>query len=187
MGADKLLLPWKQRTVIDVVLSVWRASQVDRIVVVVSPSDDQLARLVRTTGVDVVVPSAPPADMKSSVAIGLEHARRLFHPQPSDRWLLAPADMPTLQTASIDSVLFFSRGVDAATIVAPSFGGRRGHPISLPWALADEVHQLSADEGINRLVARHRVVELPLEDPGIREDLDTPADYQRLLSRDDAP
>jgi CTP:molybdopterin cytidylyltransferase MocA len=50
----------------------------------------------------------------------------------------------------------------------------------LPFALADEVAALGADEGINALLNRVPVVEVECPDTSIHEDLDNPDDYRRL-------
>ncbi len=59
---------------------------------------------------------------------------------------------------------------------------RPGHPVSLPWAFVPQVFELAADEGINRIVARHPVFHLDLPTEAALSDIDTPADYRRLCS-----
>ena len=60
-------------------------------------------------------------------------------------------------------------------------GGRRGHPIALPWSVAREVRGLPEGVGINALVALQtgRVVEFAVDDPAAVEDMDTPQDYEK--------
>lgn len=179
MGRPKLLLPWRGQTVIEHVLQAWMRSRVQHVVVTVHPDDEALAELCRRCGARVVVPAQPPPDMKTSVWLALQEARRALAPQPHDAWLLAPADMPSLQTATVDRLLAAYRPGDLR-IVAPVWAGRRGHPIVLPLALADEVAALKADEGINALLGRVPVVEVDCPEMSIHEDLDTPDDYRRL-------
>jgi molybdenum cofactor cytidylyltransferase len=183
MGRPKLLLPWQGRTVWEHVLDAWKGSTHElRIVAVVHPEDVAIADLARKAGVDVVVPGSPPEDMKASVRLGLAHHRAKYSPVDSDAWVVAPSDMPRLRPAVIDAVLSaYNPAVGA--IVVPEHAGRRGHPVLFPWKLAGEVDALGADEGLNRIVARHEVVRLPLVDAAILEDLDTPEDYQALESR----
>ena len=96
--------------------------------------------------------------------------------------------MPTLTTAVIDLLIdAYQANGDAEgsdrTIWAPVSGGRRGHPVLLPWALACEVDKLAADEGLNTLVARFPVEQVEVDGGAILDDLDTPEDYDRLQSR----
>jgi molybdenum cofactor cytidylyltransferase len=142
--------------------------------------------------------------MKISVRIALSHIERQFQPKPTDAWLLAPADMPTLTSDAIDHLLAayaaslaVSSGSEtsfgepiipstktAPTIWAPVSGGRRGHPVLFPWSLAGEVQQLGANEGLNVLLARYPVHPVEADARSILEDLDTPDDYERLRRRD---
>ena len=153
-----------------------RATQV---VVIVRRDDAELQRVCRRwPTVQLVVPERDPADMKRSVQLGLEHLATHHRPQPSDRWMLAPADLPTLCPQLIDQVIEASRDTDF--IVVPRFGPRRGHPVSLPWRLVPDVVALSSDEGINQLVENHPVQWLDLPVAEYPDDIDTPADYAKL-------
>jgi molybdenum cofactor cytidylyltransferase len=119
--------------------------------------------------------------MKDSVAAGLAYVAEQFSPTDRDAWLLAPADMPLLSRDVIDQVVAeHSAQAEAPTILAPSHGGKRGHPVLFPWPLAAEVAQLAHDEGVNTIVQRRKVRELACDDAGVLADLDTPEDYRRL-------
>ncbi len=188
MGSPKLLLPWKGRTVFEHVLETWQSSQVESVVVVIHPTDTQLAAMARSIGAHVVVPSTPPPDMKSSVQHGLGFCRDHFKPQPEDAWLLAPADMPAFTVETINHLLDQFAALppmDDRPILVPSYGGKQGHPVIFPWAVAVEVDALASDEGINALTARHQPIEVPVADDGILSDLDIPDDYTRLHNRYD--
>jgi len=181
MGTPKLLLPCRGRLVLETVLDVWSASRAAPVILVVHPADQELAEVGRRSGADVVAPAIPPADMKASVLAGLERIRQQHEPTAADRWLVAPADMPWLTTAAIDAVV--TRGAQAPDqIVIPTYQGRRGHPVSFPWPRAREVALLAASAGLNALVAGGPVSEIEISEPGILADLDTPEDYERLLS-----
>lgn len=184
MGSrHKLLLPWGDTTVIDRVLDVWFASRIDRVILVSRPDDRALHDLLRRrTDVELVVPDVAPADMKRSVRIGLDHLAA-SNPVALDRWLIAPADMPTLRSDLINRVIDESREIEA--IVVPRFGQRRGHPVSFPWSLAEQMDRLGADEGINRLLDWNPLHWLELAAEQFPDDLDTEDDYQRLRRASD--
>ena len=189
MGRPKLLLPWGNTTIIEHVIGVWRASRVDRIVMVVHPLDEALADLGSRSGTEVVRPAAAPPEMKDSVVLALAAAAQ-YAPTDTDAWLLAPADMPGLTAASIDRVIeahadAVARNA-AATIIAASWQGRRGHPVLFPWSLAAEVPRLAANEGLNALVNRHRIELVETGPDAVADDLDTPEDYERLRVRFDS-
>jgi molybdenum cofactor cytidylyltransferase len=186
MGQDKLLLPWEDSTVIETVIAAWRASSVSEVILVTRSDNQELARRCRAAGVIVVIPEVPPAEMKTSVQIGLSEVAKRFSPEDDDVWLLAPGDMPRLTACQIDAVLeqhemnLPLQGSPKTRIVVPTCGSQRGHPVLFPWPLAAEIGQLDRNEGVNAIVRRHDVQEIAFADAGILHDLDTPADYQRL-------
>ena len=179
MGHPKLLLPWRDSTVLQCVLAVWKASDVCATVLVVRPEDTQLAEIGRHMDVDVVVPEVAPSEMKLSVQVALDYIGRRYRPVDADTWLLCPADVPNVTQQTIRKVLTL-RADSAADIVVPVFGGCRGHPVAFSWRLARDVEHFGAAEGVNALLNRHVVTCCEINDPAILEDLDTPEDYERL-------
>lgn len=182
MGRPKLMLPWEGKAVIEHVLTAWQQAAVDDVVVVAHPEAVDVQQMCEKFGATVVVPPTAPAEMKDSVQIGLQYVARQHAPAGDSLWLLAPADMPRLSADVIKRVIA-AAGEHPGAIVIPTHQGQSGHPAAFPWPMAREVEHLSADEGINALLTRHRVVRLDCEDPTITEDLDTPQDYQRLRNR----
>jgi molybdenum cofactor cytidylyltransferase len=188
MGAPKLLLPWGETTLIERVLGAWRASRVDQIAVVVHPNDQELIERCQGERVTVVRPVVPPPEMKDSVAAALRHIEAARPPGPDDCWLLAPADLPNLSTATIDRLLvaYHAQPKASRVILVPvhndQHGGRRGHPVLFPWPLASEVFALAAAEGVNQLLRRHAVLEVACGAEAIGEDVDTLEDYRRMAS-----
>jgi molybdenum cofactor cytidylyltransferase len=179
MGRAKLLLPWREGKIIDHVLDAWSASRVDHVVVVARADDVDLLEAIRRHDVDVALADPPPEEMKDSVAIGLDFARRLYSPRDADVWLLAPADMPRLNSAVIDRLLA-EHDPNDPQILVPRSGEKSGHPVLFPWPLAGEVARLAANEGINVLRQRFPWRAVAIDDSAVFADLDTPEDYRRL-------
>ena len=175
----KLLLVWNQRRVIDHVLRAWTNSFVKRVVVVVRKTDHQLQEACQPYPLlDVVIPETDPEDMKRSIGWGLQHIAESYQPVESDRWLVAPADLPTLSRELINQII--DVGADTDAIVVPRFGDRPGHPVSFPWRMADDVFALEPGQGINRIVQSGQVQWLELPAAERPADIDTPEDFQRL-------
>jgi molybdenum cofactor cytidylyltransferase len=182
MGQPKLLLPWGEKNVIKTVIGAWQASRVERVLVVVHPADQSLAKCCRAAGVEVVVPDVPPPDMRASLCAGLKAIDRGLSPAATDVFLVAPADMPDLSPTVID-LLLTTHQPEQPAILIPTHAGKHGHPVLLPWGLSQAVWQLPETSGLNALFSQHEVREVGCSAAGVPEDLDTPNDYERLRQK----
>ena len=64
------------------------------------------------------------------------------------------------------------------SMVAPAFGGRRGHPVGFSQHWGDKLQTLGGDDGARSLIAEHadELVLLDTVDAGVLEDVDHPDD-----------
>lgn len=186
MGRPKLILPIAGTTVIARVVSALRQGGADPVVVITPPRDAPGAGILIDealgAGAVVVVADERPSDMRASFALGLARLAGGGDPEPSTV-LLAPADSPGLTVDLVARVLNCAREHPRAIII-PTFEGRRGHPVALPWALCLEERELPPGAGLNALVKLHAadVLEVAVAEAGTVADLDTPEDYERWLS-----
>ena len=102
-------------------------------------------------------------------------------PTPCDGWVLVPADHPTLNPLLVRD-LIAAWSACPSQIVVPVYDGQRGHPTIFPWSLAEEVVRLPRDQGLNQILRSDpdRVREVPVSDPRVLDDLDTPEELLRL-------
>lgn len=180
MGTDKLLLPWQDSTILETVITAWQRSQVDHIFVVVPQDRDDLQRVLQSLPVQVIAADPRPSDMKGSIQLGLQEITSRFAPTHHDVWLVAPADIPTLSTQTIDLVLQEAER-NPGHIVVPRHSEKRGHPVLLPWQFAAKTHALPNDHGLNALLSTSTVLPVDVEQIGC--DIDTPEDYLKLRER----
>jgi molybdenum cofactor cytidylyltransferase len=181
MGRPKLLLKLGPDTVIGHLIIALRQGGVNRVVVTAPPADaaegPAVAAEARRAGAEVVVPQTRPIEMRDSVELALETLARGAVP---DRVLLTPGDSPGIRSELVVELLELAARW-SEHIIIPCFEGRRGHPIVLPWVVATEVRSLPAGIGVNELIVRHQedVMELPVSEPEVVADLDTPDDLRR--------
>lgn len=149
----------------------------DRLYAVIRGDSDRLRRVLVGHGITCVVNPQPERGIGYSVACGIAASR------DSAGWCLLPGDMPFIQPTTATRIIAALR--DGALLAAPSFQGRRGHPVGFSAQLRDELLTCDGDVGARQVVDRHRqaLVELVVEDAGILRDIDTPAD----LARDGMP
>jgi molybdenum cofactor cytidylyltransferase len=182
MGRPKLLLPFRSGPLVAAVVSALRAGGVDGIVLVTATGDDELRAWARQAGVATAVNPAPERGMLSSIQDGITAlggadalARR------GDVLLVCPADLPHLDPESVAGLLR-QMAASNARLAVPVYQGRRGHPLALAPALIPEIFDLDPEIGLKQLRNRHEaeLLEVPVDDPGVVWDVDTPADYERL-------
>lgn len=126
-------------------------------------------------------------------------------PDPDrDQILVLPADMPWIRPQTVRAIVSADA---AAPIVVPIFLAQagagptlpiepvstavavagagaqhhrdEGHPVRFAARLLGELASLGGDRGARVLFSRHAVLRLAVSDPGIIEDVDTPADLGR--------
>jgi molybdenum cofactor cytidylyltransferase len=169
-GSDKLLHPLLTGLPIAVTSARNLKAVVPRCIAVVRPGAEQLAELLTSEGLQVVV--CPDADegMGASLACAVEAAGE------ASGYLIALADMPFIRPSSLQAVRdSLENGVH---LVAPYFRSLRGHPVGIGGRFRSELLAASGDEGAKKLFQSHaaELVKIPLGDPGVIRDIDRPSD-----------
>ncbi|MFK7777721.1 MAG: nucleotidyltransferase family protein [Gimesia sp.] len=179
MGTHKLLLSLGKETVIQRLVRALNASFVTKIIIVARKDDLLLKEHISGMNVQLIQPEIDPPDMKASVQIALDSINTHDRPVDEDGWLLIPADHPVLNGPLIASLYHVWENSNASILI-PTFQGRKGHPAFFRWPVSKEVFQLREDQGINALWNNHSLQPELMEcnHPEILIDLDTPEDYE---------
>lgn len=176
MGSCKQLLPLGGKTVIARCLDALFAGGVSEIVVVVAATANQVAAAVQDYPVRIVVNPEEEGDMASSVRSG-----RAALPPAASGVIVALCDYPLVAATTICSLLT-AHAESPDGIIIPCHQEERGHPLLFPRVILDELSdQLILRDLVRRDPARIRY--LTVEDPGVREDMDTPEDYRRICAK----
>jgi molybdenum cofactor cytidylyltransferase len=185
MGRPKLALPFGDTTVLQAVIAALKAGGVEHVVVVVGPHVPESVALAEAAGAAALLLASETADMRQTVEAGLEWLETTFHPAAEDAWLLVPGDHPTVDAAVVQVLLRAYQDKPAASLLVPTFAGKRGHPTLFDWRHVDAIRRLPQEQGLNRYLRCHAeaLLEVPVKSSSILHDLDTPADYARLQDR----
>lgn len=143
---------------------------VPSVVVVVRPGGESLFE-----GEKVVVCANADEGMGASLACAAQAAGQ------ADGYLIALGDMPFVRTSSIAAVR--DALAAGAPIAAPYWRARRGHPVGLSKRFREDLLGLKGDEGAKKVLAAHQreLVKVPVGDPGVIRDIDTPGDLAPAL------
>ena len=169
-GADKLAHPLPHGVAVAVQAARHLKAEVARVLAVVRPGSLDTARALADEGCEVVVCEDAAEGMGASLACGARAAGAV------DGYLVALADMPFVRPSTIAALRDALAG--GAVLVAPYFHARRGHPVGIAGRFRAELELLTGDEGARKLLVAHaaELVKVPVGDPGVVRDIDTPAD-----------
>lgn len=135
---------------------------------------------------DVIVVTAD-----NSPEVADPRVRRVANPDPSrgmfssiqtgviaapvcDVLLVLPADMPFVQSATVETV---ARACAAtATTTVPVFEGKRGHPVAMPPSVRHAVASADLSLTLKQVLERFEIAEVAVSDPGVLRDVDRPQD-----------
>ncbi len=169
-GSDKLMHPLPHGVPIAAQAARHLKVEIERVIVPVRPASDALARVLEAEGCEVVVCANAAQGMGASLACAVAAAG------DADGYVIALADMPFIRASTIAAVR--DALAAGAPLAAPYFRARRGHPVGLASRFRRELERLAADEGARKIMAAHEaeLLKIPVGDPGVLRDIDTPAD-----------
>ncbi len=128
-----------------------------------------------TPAVRVAINPDPDRGMFSSVQTGAA----ALGAGPAGVFVL-PVDCPLVSAPTHRTLRDAFLAHHARRPVIPTHGGRGGHPVLLPAAVLAASLAAPAGTTLRDLLRRHDPVRLPVDDPAVRMDLDTPDDLARL-------
>ena len=175
MGRLKPLLLAGNRTFVRRILDTLQSAGIADIVVVVRPGHHEVIAEVGAAGALSVVNSDPDAGQLSSLLAGLA---ALDVPEV-DAVLVTLVDVPLVDTSTVRALL--TRAMKSpAPIVRAAHHGRHGHPVIFKRAVFDDLRHADLSVGAKAVFRAFQVEDVEVDDPGVLEDVDTPADYERV-------
>ena len=169
-GSDKLLHRLTHGVPIAIQSARHLRKEIEQVVAVVRPGSAELQKAFSAEGVRSVVCDRADDGMGASLACGISASEN------ADAYLIALADMPFIRPSSIEAVR--DALANGAPLAAPYFRARRGHPVGIAASFRSEMERLTGDEGAKKILAKHagKLVKIPVGDPCVILDIDTPAD-----------
>ncbi len=102
-------------------------------------------------------------------------------PDHAEAAVIMLGDMPLIGPNLIDTLVNAWREIGKPTALIPTLDGRRGNPVILSRALEEEITGLTGDKGAGVILRdRSDVVEYPVDDPAIFQDVDTTEELEKL-------
>src|SRR5580698_5938674 len=179
MGRAKAFLPFRSGTFLSNIAEVLgrRCSPVIAVFGFDAARLIELARpLGRTLGLKAVENPDYPLGMLTSLQAGLRAV-----PNEADAVFFTLVDHPAISLSTVDALLR-----SKASIAIPRFEKTRGHPVLIRREIMREFLAEPATSKVRDVIDRHaaEIEYIEVGDPGISDDIDDPALYEKLLARE---
>jgi molybdenum cofactor cytidylyltransferase len=178
MDRQKLLLPLRERALVEWVADAALGARVSETIVVVGHEAEAVGAILRDRPVGVVLNPDYAAGMSTSLRAGVRAVR-----PDCDAAVFLLGDQPFVTSELIDRLIAVFAN-ERALIVRASVGGRPGNPVLMGRALFSEIFEQQGDVGGREIAERHRERQIlvPLEDDRMALDVDTIEDYEAASS-----
>ena len=170
-GAPKQLADLDGVPLLEHALRTMTAAPVGRVVVVLGSGADEVAASVDLHGAEPVVCGRWEEGQSASLACGLAELAGC------EAVVVTLGDQPRVSPDAIRRVI--SSRNDAAAVRA-TYNSNPGHPVLLERRLFEQLRNISGDKGARNLLLSVQVLDVPCDDLGGGEDVDTPAELDAL-------
>jgi CTP:molybdopterin cytidylyltransferase MocA len=180
MGSPKALLDFLGLPFVVRILEALEALEVKTRVVVLGPDAPRIQPAF--AGHDCMIVENP--EPETGPIASLRGALRALQPLQPSAVLVWPVDLPHVRVTTVERILEMHRRTGAPAVV-PTFAERRGHPVIWGSALFKELsdNPEATRQGARAVLHAHEkeVVAVPVDDPAVIDEVNTPDDYERLI------
>jgi len=179
MQKQKLLLPFKGKTIIETVVENAARSVNSNIMVVLGSHHEQISRQIENYNIKLCVNKNYQDGMLSSAICGF---RAL--PEEAKAALIFLGDQPQIPSL-VANLVIEAWQKSGKGIVIPTVKGRRGHPVLIETRYIPEIEKLDPEKGLRTLSGKYRndVYEMKCLVPEILRDIDTPEEYEIEINK----
>lgn len=176
-GSPKQLLPFEDTTLLGQSVRNANASGLDRVVVVLGRSSEELRRRLDFGRAGVIENTAYGTGCASSLLAGLDAAG------DCDAIALLLGDQPGVEPGFVDAALDEWR-CERPWASVTSYRGELGHPFFFSREAFEDLRGLHGDKAVWKLIEAYpeRVSKVEI-DAELPPDVDTPEDYELVLAR----
>jgi molybdenum cofactor cytidylyltransferase len=171
-GSAKQLADLEGRPMLEHSILAMIAAPVGRVVVVLGSGAEEVLQAVDLHGADAVVCERWAEGQSASLACGLAEL------SGSEAVVVTLGDQPFVSPDAIRRVIA-ARGNGAAAVRA-TYHGEPGHPVLLERRLFERMRDVTGDHGARNLLISTRTREIPCDDLGGGQDVDTLAQLDAL-------
>ncbi|HET9695591.1 MAG TPA: nucleotidyltransferase family protein [Terriglobales bacterium] len=181
MGRPKALLPWRRGTFLSAAIQVLN-NYSDMVIVVAGGLVNELQPVVDANAAYLVRNPQPERGQFSSLQIGLQEVLN----RGRDAAIITLVDRPPARPETVNHLQrqFLTLVEHDMWAVVPESAGYHGHPIVVGREMIGAFLDAPVDSTARDIVHANqsRVAYVPVSDPFVTMNIDTPQDYERLIA-----
>jgi molybdenum cofactor cytidylyltransferase len=177
---NKLLLPYRNKTIVEITVGQVLSAGIEDIVVVTGRDGDQVEALLQHLPLRLVHNPEFAAGLTGSIQKGITVAR-------GNGYMICLADMVLVTPAEYGLLAEYftrQRAFDPKCICLPVHEGQKGNPVVFSSWYQTAIAGHTDPEGCRDIVQAHadNVYRVEMPGPHILQDIDSPDDYHRLMA-----
>ncbi len=177
MGSPKLLLDVHGETIIHRVTHAAVESGISPVLVVLGANLESIKANLTDLPVIFIENPAWMDGQSTSVTAGI---RAL--PKDTSAVIILLGDQPGVTPMIIKRLVSaYLEEINPPGLLIPEFKGKRGNPVLFNRSTFDAMQSLVGDEGARQIFDRFTIKMIPVEDPDLFKDIDSPQDYQNYI------
>ncbi|MDD2482003.1 MAG: molybdenum cofactor cytidylyltransferase [Lutispora sp.] len=176
MGTQKLLLPFKESTIIENIIGTVKSCKSFEEVIVVYSSEKVLDRIMQHS-VRSAINERAEEGQSTSVIEGIKNS------DPNTKaYMFIVGDQPFI-TKDILEELISTWQKNQASIIVPRYDGKKGMPTIFPVNFKQELMNITGDAGGRSIIQGNldKVIFIDFNNTIAGFDIDTPEDYEEIL------
>ena len=177
-GEPKQLLDWNGQPFVWAVAKTALDAGLDPVIVVTGSNGENVQAAIQGLNVGVVTNESWPSGQGSSIRTGVQVLKKENNVGAA---IFLLVDQPQV-TKSVLQALREKHAEGLFPVVAPLVIDHRANPVLFDQATFPDLMELEGDVGGRAIMHKHHVEYLPWHDDRLLLDVDTPEQYQRLIS-----
>ncbi len=179
---DKRFLLYKGKPLVNhVMLNLWNSEQ-SQLIIVMQDNDNNLLNGQDNEQIKVVVNSDYQQGMTTSIQKGVATAS-----EQATGYMICLADQPLISTEDYNQIIDVfenSHTINNKCIIVPFFEGKKGNPVVFSAHYREAILNHKNPEGCREIIQANKehVIKIDMPNDHILRDVDTPEDYERLIS-----
>lgn len=180
MGRPKPLLRVGKESFVERAVRVLQEGGCRGVTVVVDDAAAETARLAEQAGARIVVNDAAESEPIDSIRLALA-----ILPDDTAWVAILPVDHPLVEPGTVMRLIEAAHALGGA-VVRPVHHGAPGHPGLFARRTITTFFRSDLEHGAHSVVEAYgdEVIDIPVHDPGVTADLNTPAELQHWLGRE---